>query len=88
MALKDTDKMVLREVSERVMSIRRDRNDSYEEEPKLDIWIVKDIDGHASHFQVPREEVVELYTKTWLGLSTKKTLEEWDEEIINALEGE
>ena len=88
MAFKDKDKMVVREVSERVMSVRKDRNDSYEEEPKHDIWIVKDIDGHATHFQLPRERMIELYTRKKLLLTVKYTLEDWDSEIIDALEGE
>ena len=88
MAFEDKDREVLREISERVVGIHKDRNDSYEEEPKLDIHVVKIVDGPAVHMKLTREAVVELYTAAAvMGMGAKKrTHEDWDLETIDACE--
>jgi len=78
MVFSDKDQTVERAVTERPMAVRIERNDSHVEDPPVDIYVVKEIDGHTATLKVPREAVV----ANWDG--PEKTLKAWALAIIDA----
>ena len=72
MAFSDKDKTVETEVEQCFISFRVERNDGYPaNEPDVDIYVVKTVNGNAVHLQVPRDAVIANYSGPTM------TLEDW-----------